>query len=107
MIREVWNLTSKILYRLLSLAIAIPTGRAVSKLVERAWVAARPQDPPKNPKKADTTWSDALTWAAIAGVGTALSKLLTAKGAAGLWKAVIGTAPPGYQKDPEKQTLAA
>jgi hypothetical protein len=102
----VFNFISKILFRVLSLIIAIPVGRLVSKLVEKAWVAARPGDPPKDPKKADTGWGDAITWAAISGIGIALSKLLTTKGAAGAWKAIIGTPPPGYETDPKKQQLA-
>ncbi|MCW2528623.1 MAG: hypothetical protein JWM76_3483 [Pseudonocardiales bacterium] len=101
-----FNFISKILFRVLSLIIAIPIGRLVSKLVEKAWVAARPGDPPKDPKKADTGWGDAITWAAISGIGIALRKLLTTKGAAGAWKAVIGTPPPGYETDPKKQQLA-
>jgi hypothetical protein len=100
------NFASKILYRIVSLLIAIPVGRAIAKLVEHAWAAARPGDPPKDPKKADTTWTDAVTWAAISGVGVAASKLLTTKAAAGAWKSVIGTPPPGYEPDPAKQQLA-
>lgn len=106
MMSAVWNLISKLLYRVLSVLIAIPVGRAIAKLVEHAWTAARPDDPPKDPKKADTGWADAITWAAISGVGVALAKLLTTKGAAGAWKAVVGTPPPGYDKKPEQQELA-
>ena len=102
----VWNFISKILFRVLSFVVAIPVGRAVSKLVEKAWTAARPGDPPKDPKKADTSWGDAITWAAISGIGVAMSKLVTTKGAAGAWKAVVGTPPPGHETDPEKQKIA-
>ncbi len=92
-----WNLISKVLYRVLAVAVAIPVGRAVKKLIEHAWTAARPGDPPKDPKKVDTGWPDAITWAAISGVGSAAGALLTAKGTAGLWRAVFGVDPPGQK----------
>lgn len=99
------NFVGKLLYRLIALALSIPIARAVKTLTNKAWVAARPNDPPKDPKKADTGWKDALIWAAISGVGTALAKVLSTKGAAGTWRALIGTDPPGYEKDPAKQTV--
>ena len=100
------NFLAKILYWVLTLIISVPVGRAVARLIERAWTAAKPGDPPKDPKKADTSWGDALTWAVISGVGVALRKLISTKGAAGAWKAIVGTQPPGYEKDPKKQKLA-
>jgi hypothetical protein len=97
------KLISKLLYRLLTLLLAIPISRAIKKLIAHGWTAVRPEDPPRDPKKADVGWSDALIWAVISGAGTALGKLLTSKGAAGTWRAIIGTEPPGFEKDPAKQ----
>lgn len=99
------NFVSKLLYRIVTLALSFPIAKAIKLLTDKAWAAARPNDPPKDPKKADTTWTDALIWAAITGVGTAVGKLLATKGAAGTWRALIGTEPPGYEKDPDKQTV--
>ena len=96
---------SKILYRILSILLAIPISRLVKKLVLHAWAAARPNDPPKDPKKVDVGWLDAIIWAVISGVGTALAKLLSTKGAAGTWRAIIGTEPPVHESDPQKQTV--
>jgi Protein of unknown function (DUF4235) len=97
------NFIGKLIYRLLTLILAIPISKAIKKLIAQGWTAARPNDPPKDPKKADVGWTDALIWAVISGTGTALGKLLTSKGAAGTWRAIIGTEPPGFEKDPEKQ----
>lgn len=99
------NFIAKIVYRLIALALSFPIAKAVSALTKKAWAAARPNDPPKDPKKADTGWKDALIWAAISGVGSALAKVLSTKGAAGTWRALIGTDPPGYEKEPDKQTV--
>ena len=98
------KLISKLIYRVLTMLLAIPISKAIKKLIAQAWTAARPQDPPKDPKKADVGWTDAIIWAVISGAGAALGKLLTSKGAAGTWRAVIGTEPPGFEKDPAKQS---
>ncbi len=99
------NFAAKLLYRVLTVALSVPIAKVIRALTNKAWVAARPNDPPKDPKKADVGWSDALIWAAIAGVGTALAKVLSTKGAAGTWRAIVGTEPPGFEEDPKKQTV--
>ncbi|MEP6852800.1 MAG: DUF4235 domain-containing protein [bacterium] len=102
-----WNIVSKLLFRALSLVVAVPVGRAITRLIEHSWTAARPDHPPRDPTRADTRWSDAITWAVISGVGVALGRLVTTKGAVGAWKAVVGTPPPGYEVDPEPATASA
>jgi membrane protein required for beta-lactamase induction len=99
----VWNVISKVLYKVLTLLVAIPVAKLVSRLVAKAWQAARPEDPQHDPKRHDTKIADALTWAALAGVGTAASKVLTSKGAAELWRASIGTEPPAKKSKKKKQ----
>ena len=99
------NAISKLIYRLLSLLVAVPISRIIKKLVLQAWKAARPNDPPRDPKKADVGWLDALIWAVISGAGSALAKLISTKGAAGAWRAIIGTEPPSYEADPKKQQV--
>lgn len=100
-----WNVISKLLYRVLTLLLYFPIARLVRTAAQHVWVAARPGDPPKDPKKADTSWADALTWALISGVGTAVGRLITTKGAAGAWRAIIGTEPPGHDTKPSEQRL--
>jgi hypothetical protein len=99
------NFAAKILYRVLALALSFPIAKGISALTNKVWAAARPNNPPKDPKKADVGWSDALIWAGISGVGTALAKVISTKGAAGTWRALIGTEPPGFEDDPKKQTV--
>ncbi len=99
------NFAAKLLYRALTVALSFPIAKAISALTNKVWAAARPNNPPKDPKKADVAWSDALMWAAIAGVGTALAKVLSTKGAAGTWRAIVGTEPPGFEDDQKKQTV--
>jgi hypothetical protein len=91
----VWNALSKVMYRTLVLLVAIPVAKAMNRLVNMAWRAARPDNPPHNPKRPNTRFADAVTWSAITGVGWAATKLVTSRASAELWRAAIGTEPPG------------
>ncbi|MDT5222089.1 MAG: hypothetical protein QOF15_4194, partial [Mycobacterium sp.] len=44
---------AKVGMKLISVVIGIPVGIASKKAVERAWLAARPQDPPRKPSEPD------------------------------------------------------
>jgi hypothetical protein len=74
--------------------VAIPVSRAITKATRKAWVTARPQDPVRDPRKVDTRWSDALIWAALTGIGSALGQLLTTKGADTVWRGLTGRPSP-------------
>jgi hypothetical protein len=85
---------SRFVFKLLTSLVAIPIGKAVTKGTANAWVKARPENPPHNPKQVDTSWKDALIWAGIAGFGSAIAQLLTTKGADTLWRAMTGRPSP-------------
>jgi Protein of unknown function (DUF4235) len=91
----VWNAISKVMYRILLLLVAIPVAKAMNRLINMAWRAARPDNPPHNPKRRNTRFADAVAWSAITGVGWATTKLVTSKATAEVWRVVIGTEPPG------------
>jgi hypothetical protein len=79
---------------MLSTVVAIPIGRAIAKATERAWTTARPENPPHDPKEVQTSWPDALIWAGVTGVGTAIAQVLTTKGADAVWRAATGRPSP-------------
>ena len=93
-----WNAISKVMYRILAILVAIPVSGAIRRLTHTAWRAARPDNPPHNPWRRDTRFADAVAWAAIIGAGRAATRLVTTKTAAEVWRAVIGTEPPGTPK---------
>lgn len=89
------NVLSKIGWKVVTLAFAVPIGRAVSKATQEVWLAARPGNPPRDPKKSDTTWTDAIGWAVVSGIGIAAGRLFAARSAAKVWRTVFGVEPPG------------
>jgi hypothetical protein len=94
---------ARLLFRLIASVVAIPIGRAVTKATRKAWLKARPNDPPKDPQRMDTRWQDALIWAGLTGLGTAVAQLVSTKGADAVWRAITGTpSPPPKVKESKK-----
>jgi len=94
------NPGGKLLFKLISIAVGIPVGIAVRKGIEKAWVAARPQSPPRAADDPNVGWGDALGWATLSAVGVAAGTLMRTKGAATLYRGLTGNPPP--VKKPEK-----
>jgi hypothetical protein len=88
------NVAGKIGMKVLTIAVGIPVGILTKKLVARAWVTARPQDPPHSVKHRDVRWGDAIGYAALASAGTVAGKLATRKGAERTWRKLTGLEPP-------------
>jgi hypothetical protein len=82
-------------WRIVTVIVGIPVGILTKKGVERAWAAARPGDPPRKAKDPAARWGDVLGWAALSAVGVAVAELVTAKGAATVWRSLVGAEPPG------------
>ena len=93
------NIAGKAGWRVVTIAIGIPVGIVTKKAVERAWIAARPTDPPRRAKDPNVRWTDALAWAAISGIGVAVAELVTTKGAATVWRSLVGAEPPGTESE--------
>jgi hypothetical protein len=85
---------AKVGMKVMSIVIGIPVGIATKKVVERAWVAVRPDDPPRKPSEADVHWTDAVAWGALSAVGIVLAELITRRSAAAAYSAITGNQPP-------------
>ena len=95
------NIAGRIGMKVLTIAVGIPIGIATKKVVERAWLAARPENPPRRPNDAGVQWKDAIAWGALSSAGVVAADLLTRRGAESAWRAILGTEPP-----PPKTTRA-
>ena len=85
---------AKIGMKVLTIAIGVPVTMASRKVVERAWLALRPEDPPRDAKEADVTWADAVTWGALSAVGLVAADLAKRKGAEQAYRVITGSEPP-------------
>jgi hypothetical protein len=88
------NIAGRLGMKVLTIAVGIPIGIVTKKAVERAWLAARPADPPRKPNEAGVQWRDAIGWAALSSAGVVAADLLTRRGAESAWRVILGTEPP-------------
>jgi hypothetical protein len=95
------NIVGRLGMKIMTIAVGIPVGIVTKKVVERAWLAARPGDPPRKPSEAGVHWKDAIAWAALSSAGVVAADLITRRGAQSAWRAILGTEPP-----PPKTTRA-
>jgi hypothetical protein len=93
------NPGGKLVFKLVSVAVGIPVGIAVRKGIEKLWLAARPDDPPRKPTDPDVTWGDALGYAALSAAGVAVGELIRTKGASTLYRGLTGSEPPAPKTD--------
>jgi hypothetical protein len=70
--------------------------RLVYRIVRKDTAPVTPFDP-TNPK---FSWTDAVLWAATAGIGLGVAKVVSARVAAFGWEAATGTLPPGAVEEP-------
>ncbi len=71
--------------------------RVVYRTISKDTAPATPFDP-TNPQ---FSWSDAVLWAAAAGIGLGIAKVVSARLAALGWEVATGTLPPGVVEEPE------
>lgn len=85
---------AKIGIKVMTLVIGIPVSIASRKLVEAAWHAARPEDPPRKPSEEGVRWVDAVAWGAMSAAGVVVADLITRRSAQATYRAVTGNEPP-------------
>jgi hypothetical protein len=101
-------------YKVIGMAIAIPSGIAAKKTLQKAWVSSRGHQPPggKDQKSAQADWLEVVVWATVSAAVTAAVQSAAAHGAAATYRALTGQEPPAKKdrkakKKAEKKALAA
>jgi Protein of unknown function (DUF4235) len=84
-------------WRILTYAISIPAGIAIRRAVARAWTTLGPGNPPRSPSDPNATWREAVLWTTISATGVAVAETVTTRGAALIWRNLIGGEPPPAQ----------
>ncbi len=92
---RMWKLVS-VITGMLGGLVARKVIRATYQAVRKDTAPATPFDP-TNPQ---FSWLDALLWAAAAGIGLGIAKVMSARLAAIGWEAATGTLPPGFEEEP-------
>ena len=92
------------MWKLVSTITGMLGGLLARKIIKVAYRGVRKDTAPVtpfDPTKAGFSWPDAVLWAAAAGIGLAIAKMMSARLAAIGWEAATGTLPPGAVEEPE------
>ena len=82
-------------WRMVSTASGVLGAVVAKRLMRVGYQAVRKDKTPFDPRSARFSWTDAVLWAAAAGVGLGIAKVLSARVAAAGWKFFTGERPPG------------
>jgi hypothetical protein len=96
---------AKIGVKLMMIVIGIPVGMVTKKVVERVWLTARPQNPPRKPSESGVEWGDALGWAVLSAAGIVVADLITRRSAEAAFKALTGSEPPPARPGKDRKKL--
>jgi hypothetical protein len=92
------------IWKVVSTGAGLLGGLVARKLLRAGYQTVR-RDPaaasPFDPTDARFSWPDAVLWAAAAGVGLGIAKVVSARIAVIGWETATGTLPPGVVGEPE------
>ncbi len=87
------------LWKLVATAVGVGIAMLVRRALKATWTR-RAGGTPDNPADDDTTWRDAVVFAAISGIAVGVARLLSDRATAEAWRKAKGSYPPGI-KDAE------
>ena len=100
----VHNMISRELrWKLVSVSTGMLGAVIARKLIRATYRAVRKDTAPATPfdlTSRNFSWPDALLWAAAAGIGLGIAKVVSARIAVFEWEAATGTLPPGMVEEP-------
>lgn len=88
-----------LLWSLAASAAAVAAAGLAKRLLTKGWVAKRGKVP-GNPVKGDTSWGEAMAWAAASGVVLGVVRLLAQRGVAEIFQRQRGTVPRAAAENP-------
>jgi hypothetical protein len=91
------------MWKLVSTGTGMLVALVARKLMRAGYTAIRKDaaaDSPFDPTKSRFSWPNTLLWAAAAGVGLGIAKVVSTRVAVFGWEAATGTVPPGLTEEP-------
>jgi hypothetical protein len=88
---------SPLVWKILSILAGIGAAQIARRGLVIGWRKVRHDDPPLNPISRDTSWPEAIAFAAVSGTAYGVARMLAQRGAAGAWTKQLGAPPPGVE----------
>lgn len=85
-------------WKVASLLAGVLAAKVAKSAMHGTWKKIVGGEPPSNPKSPETSWGDAVVWAALSGAAVGITRTLSQQSAAGVWKRVTGALPPGLEE---------
>jgi hypothetical protein len=92
-------------WKLISTAIPLASGFAVTKALDTTWRTATGRKPPTKPENPAITHREALLWAGLSGMALGIAKTYVTRRAAIYWVRSFGRVPPGMDEPDEKDKI--
>jgi hypothetical protein len=90
---------NSILWKVLSTMSAVAAAQAANKTLTVIWRGATGDKPPTVPEDPETSWGEALAWAALSGAVMGVAKMLTTRQAAQYYVKSTGSMPKALIRD--------
>lgn len=91
--------------KLIGIVVSIPVGMVTKKVVERVWLSARPNDPPRKASERDVRIADAVGWAALSASAVVARELITRRSSEAAFRTITGSEPPPPRKTRAEKKL--
>ena len=85
----------KILWSAATTVATIASAASMRRVLTAVWPGK--ETPPLNPADRSISWTEAVGWAALSGLGAGMARMLSRRAAATGWKRAFGEEPPGVQ----------
>jgi hypothetical protein len=92
-------------WKLISTAVPLMSGIAVTKALDATWKTATGRKPPTKPENPAITHREALLWAALSGMALGVARTYVTRRAAIYWLRSFGRVPPGMDEPDEKDKI--
>jgi hypothetical protein len=88
-------------WKLVSTLTGMLGAMVAQRLIRAVYRAIRKEEPASafDPHSARFSWSNVVLWAAAAGIGLGIAKVMSARVAAIGWEVATGTLPPGVAEE--------
>ena len=88
-----------VLWKVLAAMSAIAAAQAADKTLTVIWRGATGEKPPTTPEDPQTSWPEALAWAALSGAVMGVAKMLATRQAAQYYVKSTGSMPKALIRD--------
>ncbi len=86
-----------VVWKALTSVVAFSAAWLAREAATAVWTRLSDTDGPVNPADRSISWTDAMGWAALAGISAGLARVVGRRSAATAWEGITGDTPPGLK----------